>query len=63
MIRGICKAIALFIVVLSWMIGTDFLRLVSESEVVGEPQAARYAVDSDGPLRNGLKPGDVGYDG
>jgi hypothetical protein len=32
-------------------------------QVVGEPKPTMYAVDVDGPIRNGLRPGDVGYDG
>eukprot|EP00597_Dinobryon_sp_UTEXLB2267_P000499 CAMPEP_0170059058 /NCGR_PEP_ID=MMETSP0019_2-20121128/1465_1 /TAXON_ID=98059 /ORGANISM="Dinobryon sp., Strain UTEXLB2267" /LENGTH=265 /DNA_ID=CAMNT_0010264187 /DNA_START=837 /DNA_END=1634 /DNA_ORIENTATION=+ len=59
-----CLVIAFFILVLSWVIGTDFQALVKSNTVIGETAVAvTYAVDRDGPIRNGLRPGDVGYDG
>ena len=59
-------AIALTIVILfvTWSIGTDFYELVENNKVVGDELARlRYDVDMDGPIINGLKPGDVGYQG
>lgn len=57
-----CLVISFAVLVLSWVIGTDFLSLVKSNTVVGEDRREAVVV-VEGPVRNGLRPGDVGYDG
>ena len=46
----------------------EFQRLVDNNITIGEPKVINYPLEEDlflnhGGVRNGLKPGDVGYDG
>jgi ATP/ADP translocase len=55
---------AIVVIALTWSIGDDFLDLVRTNTVVGDILGKiKYDVDTEGPLIDGLRPGDVGYTG
>lgn len=57
-------AISIIIIYISWSMGKDFARLVETNTIIGEPEGKiNYKIDIDGPIINGLKPGEVGYSG
>ena len=63
-----CIVVSLGLIILSWVIGTEFQRLVDNNITIGEPKVINYPLEEDlflnhGGIRQGLKPGDVGYDG
>jgi ATP/ADP translocase len=74
-----CIILSLLIVCLSWSIGKDFHQLIESNTVIGAhgiepavPHGLDYhghgynkhiIADSELAVRNGLRPGDVGYDG
>eukprot|EP01039_Chlorochromonas_danica_P009563 gene9563-10570_t len=56
--------LTIVIIFLTWSMGKDFQRLVESNTIVGEPEGRlRYSIDLDGPIIDGLRPGDVGYSG
>jgi AAA family ATP:ADP antiporter len=60
-----CIIIAIILILLVWSIGKEFDRLIETHETVGcdnKVYNGTYDIDSL-PVRNGLRPGDVGYDG
>jgi AAA family ATP:ADP antiporter len=62
-----CIILCIGIIILSWMLGIDFNRLVKKNIVIGDEifTGIQYDTSSinNNIVRNGLKHGDVGYDG
>lgn len=54
---------SLLVLALTWSIGQDFIELVASNTVVGDVLAKIHHDESEGPVINGLRPGDVGYSG
>ena len=57
-----CLLISFSIMVLAWQIGTEFQYLTKENIIIGDENRFLNLTQSL-PTRNGLNPGDVGYDG
>jgi AAA family ATP:ADP antiporter len=52
------------VIYLTWSIGNDFHELIDSKKIVGEEDLdINHGDGMDGPMINGLKPGDVGYSG
>jgi AAA family ATP:ADP antiporter len=60
-----CIVLSVMLVALAWLIGTEFNRLIEQHITVGcDSSVFNGSYNVDGlPVRNGLRPGDVGYDG
>lgn len=60
-----CLIISFISLAVAWSVGNDFQTLIKSHEVIGEERSFFYgdANSFNLPIRNGLKPGDVGYDG
>jgi hypothetical protein len=59
-------ALSIFVILVTWSIGNDFSKLVETKRIVGEellPGTTPCHGRLDGPIINGLRPGDVGYTG
>lgn len=55
--------LTILIIILTYQMGQDFNALVESNTIIGEAPRPTYMLDVDGPLINGLRPGDVGYAG
>lgn len=56
--------LSILVIIVTWSIGNDFKEQVASNKVVGDEIAQlKYDAIQDGPIVNGLKPGEVGYSG
>lgn len=61
-----CLLLGIFIIYIAWSVGMDFENLLHNHHIIGDEEFSLFygnIKDMNLPIRNGLRPGDVGYDG